>query len=47
MPEIIHFRGSDKIIKKKKLEKDVATTLQYLEDMLHGTLYKRELTFWR
>ena len=44
MPEIIHFRGSDKIIKKKKLEKDVGTTLQYLEDMLHGTLYKRELT---
>ena len=44
MPEIIHFRGSDKIIKKKKLEKDVGTTLQYLEDTLHGTLYKRELT---
>ena len=44
MPEIIHFRGSEKIMKKKKLEKDVATTLQYLEDMLRGTLYKRELT---
>ena len=44
MPEIIHFRGSDKIIKKKKLEKDVGTTLQYLQEMLHGTLYKRELT---
>ena len=24
MPEIIHFRGSEKIIKKKKLEKDVS-----------------------
>jgi len=44
MPEIIHFRGSEKIMKKKKLEKDVATTLQYLEEMLRGTLYKRELT---
>ena len=44
MPEIIHFRGSEKIMKKKKLEKDVAATLQYLEDMLRGTLYKRELT---
>jgi hypothetical protein len=44
MPEIIHFRGSEKIMKKKKLEKDVAATLQYLEDTLHGTLYKRELT---
>ena len=44
MPEIIHFRGSDEIIKKKNLEKDVKNHLEYVEEMLHGTLYKRELT---
>ena len=44
MPEIIHFRESDKIIKKKGLEPDVNITLEYVEAMLYGTLYKRELT---
>jgi len=43
MPEIIHFRGSDKIIIKKHLEKDVKGTLEYIEDALHGSLYRREL----
>ena len=44
MPEIIHFRDSDKIIKEKGLEPDVNITLEYVEAMLYGTLYKRELT---
>jgi len=41
--EIMHFRGSDKIIKKKNMEKDVKITLQYIDDVLAGSLYKREL----
>jgi hypothetical protein len=44
MPEVIHFRESDAIIKQKDLGADVNITLEYVEAMLHGTLYKRELT---
>ena len=44
MPEVIHFRESDKIIKRIGLDADVNITLEYVEAMLHGTLYKRELT---
>jgi hypothetical protein len=44
MPEVIHFRDSDKIIREKGLEPDVNITLGYVESMLYGTLYKRELT---
>ena len=44
MPEVIHFRESDKIIKEKGLEPDVNITLGYVEATLYGTLYKRELT---
>ena len=44
MPEIVHFRESDKIIKRIGLDVDVNITLEYVEAMLHGTLYKRELT---
>jgi hypothetical protein len=44
MPEVIHFRESDKIIKQKDLEADVSITLRYVESVLYGTLYKRELT---
>lgn len=43
MPESIHFRGSDKIIIKKHLDSDVKATLEYLEDALTGSLYRREL----
>jgi hypothetical protein len=43
MPEIIHFRGSEKIIKEKHLEKDVKATLEYVEDVLYGTLHRGEL----
>ena len=44
MPEVIHFRESEAIIKQKDLEADVNITLRYVETVLYGTLYKRELT---
>ena len=42
--EIIHFRQSDGILKKKRLVKDIQVTLDYIEELLYGALYKRELT---
>jgi hypothetical protein len=42
--EVINIRQSDKILKRKRMEQDVLHTLSYLEQCLHGTLYKRELT---
>ena len=41
--EIMHFRGSDKILKGKNMVKDVKVTLEYVDDVLAGSLYKREL----
>jgi hypothetical protein len=41
--EIIHFRDSDKIIRKKKLDRDVKATLEYVYDALQGSLYRGEL----
>jgi len=41
--EILHFRGSDKIIKDKDMEKDVQATLEYINDALYGSIYRREL----
>ena len=41
--EIMHFRESDKIIKEKRMEKDVKVTLEYIDDVLFGTIYRREL----
>ena len=41
--ELLHIRGSEKIIKKKKLETDVRMTLEYVNDALYGTTYRREL----
>jgi hypothetical protein len=41
--EILHFRGSDKIIKDKDMEKDVQATLEYVHDALYGSIYRREL----
>ena len=42
-PEIIHFRGSYQILKEKNMEKDVIATLEYVQDVLQGSLYRREL----
>jgi hypothetical protein len=41
--EIIHFRDSDKIIRKKKLDRDIKATLEYVYDALQGSLYRGEL----
>ena len=41
--EIMYFRKSDKIIKEKRMEKDIKVTLEYIDDVLHGTIYRREL----
>ncbi|MFC1880474.1 hypothetical protein ACFL2S_03110 [Thermodesulfobacteriota bacterium] len=41
--EIMHFRESDKIIKEKRMEKDVKVTLEYIDDALYGSIYRREL----
>ena len=43
MFEILHFRDSDKIIRQKRMIKDVSSTLQYIDDVLSGAIYKREL----
>lgn len=43
MFEILHFRDSEKILKKKQLVKDVKATLQYVDDALTGSLYRGEL----
>ncbi len=44
MPEVIHFRDSEGSSNKKTWKPDVNITLEYVEAMLYGTLYKRELT---
>lgn len=41
--EVIHFRDSDKIIAEKNMGKDVKATLEYVEEALYGSLYRREL----
>ena len=41
--EIMHFRKSDKILKEKRMEKDVKMTLEYINDALYGSIYRREL----
>jgi hypothetical protein len=41
--EIIHFRDSDKIIRRKKLTGDVKATLEYVNDALQGTIQRGEL----
>jgi hypothetical protein len=41
--ELIHFRDSDKIIRKKKLDRDLKATLEYVYDALQGSLCRGEL----
>jgi len=43
MFEILHFRKSERILSNKNLLKDVQTTMQYIDDVLTGALYTREL----
>ena len=41
--ELLHFRDSDKILRKKKMEKHLLATLEYMDDALFGTLHRGEL----
>ena len=41
--QIMHFRNADKIIKQKKMEKEVQLTLEYLDDCLYGTVHRSEI----
>ena len=41
--ELLHFREADKILKSKRMEKDVQATLEYVNDALCGTLHRGEL----
>ena len=41
--ELLHIRESEKILKKKRLEKDLQATLEYVHDALYGSIYRREL----
>ncbi len=41
--EILHFRESDRILQEKNLDQEVLATMQYLDDVLYGSLYRREL----
>jgi len=43
MFEILHFRGAEQILNEKNLAKDVLLTMQYVDEVLTGSLYKREL----
>ena len=41
--EMLHFRDSEKILLNKNLLDDVQVTMEYVDDVLTGSLYKREL----
>ena len=41
--EIFHFRESDRVLQEKHLDRDFEATMQYLDDVLYGSLYHREL----
>jgi len=41
--EILHFRKAEEILKLKNMEKEVQLTMEYLDDVLYGTFYRREL----
>ena len=42
--ELVHFRESEQVIKKRKgMMKEVMTTLQYIDDVLYGSLCRGSL----
>lgn len=41
--EIIHFRGADDLLKEKGMENDLQRTLEYLDNVLYGSIHRREL----
>lgn len=41
--ELIHFRNSEKIISRKRLDRDIKATFDYVHDVLAGTIQRGEL----
>lgn len=41
--ELLHFRGSDEILKEKNLENVVQITMEYLNDAIYGSAHRREI----
>ena len=41
--EIMHFRGAQDILKEKNMKHEVQMTMEYLDEVLYGSNYKREL----
>jgi hypothetical protein len=41
--EVLHFRSSEDIIRKKRMKNDVKATLDYIDSTLQGSLYRGEL----
>ena len=41
--ELLHFRDANEILKSKNLAIDLQFTLEYIDDVLHGSGHKREL----
>ena len=41
--ELIHFRDSEKIIRRKRLDRDIKATFDYVHDVLAGTIQRGEL----
>ena len=41
--ELLYFRDSDKILRKKKMGNMVLSTMRYIDDALNGTLYRGEI----
>jgi hypothetical protein len=41
--QTFHFRESDRVLQEKHLDRDFEATMQYLDDVLYGSLYRREL----
>jgi hypothetical protein len=39
----MHFRGSEKILKEKRMGEEIKLTIEYLHDALFGTCHKSEL----
>ena len=40
---LVHFRESEVVLKNKRMLEDVTSTMQYVDDVLYGAHYKREL----
>jgi hypothetical protein len=41
--EILHFRGAEEILKSKSMKRELQLTMQYLDDVLYGSFFRREL----